>query len=166
MGTETSEKGGTTSCATSCAPCGEAETLFPTEDERRIDRLRAELDRLKQPKTLVSIEVPLATRNETNGAHGHWGKKSKKRKDERQKVGLRLLVSGLVPKVLRVTLTRLGGREMDHVGLCAALKSPQDAVAKWLKVDDAPSGVVDWRFEQEPGGDREEAVRVEIARLP
>lgn len=46
---DTSEKAhGTTSCATSCNVCGEAEMLAPTSDEREIDRLRGERDRLRE----------------------------------------------------------------------------------------------------------------------
>lgn len=165
MNTETREKGGSISCATSCEPCGNAETLFPTDDERRIDALRAEIDRLKQPRTLVDLELPLATRNDANGKHGaHWGAKAKKRKKERTGAHLRLLTVS-VPKLLRVTLTRLGGREMDFGGLVHALKSVQDGVAKRLKIDDATSGIAEWRFEQKPGGDRPEAVHVKVERL-
>lgn len=47
MSHETSEKGGTTSCAYSCAVCGEAEQDFPTADEREIDRLRGRIQRAK-----------------------------------------------------------------------------------------------------------------------
>jgi molecular chaperone GrpE (heat shock protein) len=43
VNTEAGEKGGSISCATSCEPCGNAEMLFPTEDEREIDRLRGQV---------------------------------------------------------------------------------------------------------------------------
>lgn len=49
MSHDTSEKAhGTTSCAYSCAVCGEAEQDFPTSDEREIDRLRWRIDRAIQ----------------------------------------------------------------------------------------------------------------------
>lgn len=64
---DNSEKGGTTSCATSCAPCGEAETLFPTDDERTIDRLRARIAELEARATEGPIVVPGASQGPSGG---------------------------------------------------------------------------------------------------
>lgn len=67
MSTPTDEKGGTTSCATSCADCGAAEMLFPTDDERRIDALRAEVATLKREAALFRLLTRLDSGSREDG---------------------------------------------------------------------------------------------------
>lgn len=113
---------------------------------------------------LATIEVPIRTSNPLNGQWGGWQVQAAKRKTERARIGKHLL--GLqLPKLLRVTLTRVSPSEMDHAGLLAALKTTQDAVAHRLGLDDRPSGCVEWAFLQERGKRGEPVVRIEIERL-
>jgi len=60
-----------------------------------------------------------------------------------------------VPRVMppvRVTLVRVGGRRLDPDNLAASWKSVQDAVARFLSVDDGDTARVHWTYRQQPGG--------------
>lgn len=52
--------------------------------------------------------------------------------------------------LLVVTLTRVAPRRLDDDNLRGALKSVRDAVASWLRVDDA-TPLVRWEYAQEKG---------------
>lgn len=52
--------------------------------------------------------------------------------------------------LLVVTLTRVSPRPLDDDNLRSALKSVRDAVATWLRIDDA-SPLVRWEYAQEKG---------------
>ncbi len=61
---------------------------------------------------------------------------------------------------VRVTLTRLGGRKMDAANVVAAMKYVQDTVALFLGQDDA-NPLLDWHYQQAPGGPSGVRVRLE-----
>ena len=55
-------------------------------------------------------------------------------------------------RLLRCTLTRLGGRGMDDDNLQGTAKWCRDTVALFLGQDDGPAGSILWNYAQEPGG--------------
>lgn len=165
MSTDTSEKAGRySSCAHSCAVCGEADMLHLTDLERENLHLEAELRRMRVPLRVAAVEIPIRTTNPNNGRHGRWQAQHGKRSAERERVG-RYLLGMRSPKVLRVTLTRFSPNEMDEGGLLAALKSTQDAIASRLGVDDGPRGPVEWVFRQAKGERGKPMVRVEVETI-
>lgn len=67
------------------------------------------------------------------------------------KTAVREALSRTMPMALPVvvTLTRLGGKELDIGNHETAFKAVQDMVAEWLGVDDADKGIR-WRYQQKP----------------
>jgi hypothetical protein len=116
----------------------------------------------------LTILVPTETKNEAN-TREHWSVKARRSKSAKGII-FRVLqpCHGLLtPFVtilandgpLRVTLTRLGGREMDDDGLSRSQKAVRDAVAYLLLIDDRDQRV-HWEYGQETGG--ASGVRIEI----
>ncbi len=103
--------------------------------------------------------LPIETSSEANGRE--WRKRSSRTQAARKAVSVAFGKSLLWVAcyadhyhrggVLRVALTRLGGRKLDRSNLPAALKATEDAVAMMLGADD---GDPRWQpaWEQEPGG--------------
>ena len=118
--------------------------------------------------TAYSIEIPIRTVNTLNGAQfGRvaWGKVAR-RKKERAITRLVCLadlcaIEG-IGAVDRVVFTRIAPRPLDNDGLAASCKSIRDELAAFLGVSDAPSGGVDWRYDQQRGPPKHYAVRISI----
>lgn len=126
--------------------------------------------------TTVVVTVPgLKLFNPLNGSKAHWA--VQRRAVAAQKAAVKLALSQLgtatrgelrAAPVVRVRLTRLGGKRMDSNGLCAAVKWCEDAVAEWLRpglpagrADDEARGVrTQYPPGQEPGGPF--GVRIEL----
>jgi hypothetical protein len=105
---------------------------------------------------LISFTVPIRAQS-TSNLREHWAAKHKR--VDAQKRATRLLCPPWTHgPLLVVTLTRVSPRALDDDNLRGALKSVRDAVASWLKVDDA-SPLVRWDYGQERG---EQSVRVEL----
>lgn len=108
----------------------------------------------------LRFEVPVRTVSEAN-ARGHWSARAKRAKSQRTAMRL------LAPKwtagpLLVVKLTRLGPRELDTDNLAGSMKAVRDALADWLRVDDA-TPLVRWEYAQEKGPP---GIRVEVTAVP
>jgi hypothetical protein len=109
---------------------------------------------------LYSFVVPVKTAS-TSNLREHWAQRHKRVAG--QKAATRLMCPAWAAgPLLTVRLTRVSPRPLDDDNLRGALKSVRDAVATWLKVDDA-SPLVRWEYGQEKG---EPAVRVDVERAP
>lgn len=91
----------------------------------------------------------------------HWAVKAKRVDAQRRATRYRCPAWTGGP-LLVVRLTRVASRSLDDDNLRGALKSVRDAVAMWLKVDDA-SPLVRWEYAQEKGA--EPCVRVESIEI-
>lgn len=108
----------------------------------------------------ITFTLGIKAQNSQN-ARLHWAQKARVSKSEKQRASLGLLTAegfrDLRP-LLRVTLVRVGPRQLDTDNLSGALKGVRDGVAARLRIDDG-SPLIEWRYEQERG---EYAVRVRV----
>lgn len=105
---------------------------------------------------MIAFTIPIKAPS-TSNLREHWAARAKRA--AKQKRDTRLLCPRWTHgPLLVVKLTRVSPRALDDDNLRGALKSVRDAVASWLKVDDA-SPLVGWEYEQAQG---EQAVRVEL----
>lgn len=115
----------------------------------------------------MTLYIPMPLPSLAN-VRWHPQKLARTKREQRRLVRLRLSpvdVPADVPRV--VTLTRIAPRWLDGDNLQAALKACRDAVADWLGVDDAEHrSAVTWRYEQERGAPRVQALRVEVPDPP
>ena len=115
-------------------------------------------------RSAIELTLPIRTVNDSNGKHGHWATKAKRRKAQRAVValafGTKLTRFRDVP--CRVTLTRIqaGNRPMDFDGLVCSQKALRDALAELLGRDDADRSIR-WEYAQERGKAHGVRVRVE-----
>jgi len=91
----------------------------------------------------------------------HWAAKAKQTEGQRARVRRRLPDRDVLPALLSVRITRVAPRRLDDDNLRGAMKAHRDAVASWLRVDDA-SPLVRWEYAQERG---EVAVRIQVEVL-
>lgn len=92
----------------------------------------------------------------------HWTQRAKRAGKHRADVHVGLRAARMPHAVpCMVTLTRIAPRTLDGDNLQAGCKAVRDAVALYLTVDDADPRVT-WRYEQEKGGTKEYALRIEI----
>lgn len=114
---------------------------------------------------VVTITMPLPS---LANVRWHRQKLARVKREQRALVGLMLSHFG-APASLScvVTLTRIAPRRLDGDNLQGALKAVRDGVADWLGVVDAEhrSSVV-WRYEQERGGPRSQALQIELEVMP
>ena len=109
----------------------------------------------------MTITIPLRTVSEANQREHHMAK-HRRNKRQQETVGLFLSSAGrwfVFP--CRVILTRIAPRKLDSDNLAGSFKHVQDAVAKWLGVDDG-SDQVAWRYEQRNGKPKEYAVSIGV----
>lgn len=121
---------------------------------------------------MILVTLPIKTPNPLNGSHGHWSKKAKLRKGQRQAAaygvlaamarefgpGVRLAALTVGKPLMAfkrgvlVTVTRIAPSSgLDvHDGLGASLKACIDGTADALCVDDRDPRVT-WKLEQERG---------------
>lgn len=109
--------------------------------------------------TPIRFEVPIKAQS-TSNLREHWAVKNK-RVDAQKRATRSRCPPWAGGPLLVVTLTRVAPRALDDDNLRGALKSVRDAVATWLRVDDA-SPIVRWEYGQEKGA--EPCVRVEVRR--
>lgn len=113
----------------------------------------------------VCVTVPVRTISAIN-AREHWAVRAKRVKAERRATAWALRVAsaeGLLDREPIVRLTRLmgpRGRMLDDDNLRSALKSVRDAVAEWLRADDADERIT-WVYAQ-PERAAQWGVRVEV----
>lgn len=111
---------------------------------------------------MIDITLPIRTVNESNGQHGHWSAKSKRRKSQRQAVAWALHGRTLPPLPVVVLLTRISaGRLDEHDNLRGAMKSIVDEIAEHYAVHDKDRRF-EWRYAQQKGKRGEHAVRITI----
>lgn len=94
------------------------------------------------------FEVPMKVPSVSN-LREHWAAKAKRVDAQKRAVRYRCPAWTGRP-LLVVRLTRVAPRALDDDNLRGALKAVRDAVASWLKVDDA-SPLVRWEYAQERG---------------
>ena len=110
---------------------------------------------------MISVTAPIATVSETNQRE-HWAKQYRRRKSQRRTAYF--LLSNHKPPLppYIVTVTRISPRKLDgHDNLTSALKATVDGVADYLGMDDGDDRI-EWRYGQERGKPKEQAVRIEI----
>jgi hypothetical protein len=94
------------------------------------------------------FEVPVKVAS-TSNLREHWAAKHK-RTDAQKRATRAKCPPWTGGPLLVVTLTRVAPRRLDDDNLRGALKSVRDAVATWLRIDDA-SPLVRWEYAQETG---------------
>ena len=109
--------------------------------------------------TPIRFDVPMRVKSTAN-LREHWAAKHKRVDAQKAKVR-RSCPRWDAGPLLVVRLTRVAPRRLDDDNLAAALKSVRDAVATWLRVDDA-SPLVRWVYAQERCTKGSESVRVEV----
>lgn len=135
-------------------------------DTRRKSRPLVSASYEVRPDGTHALTVPVYTYNPNNGTTGHSRAasihKSDERKAQRAQVGIYLRLNE-VPRHFRgVRLVRLAPSNpgLDTGGLWAALKAPQDEVAKHLSIDDGPCSPASWEMASEQS--KAYGVRVEL----
>lgn len=110
---------------------------------------------------IVNVLVP-GEAPSTPNQRLHWAVRAKQTKSQRDRTRRRMpaIHLAITAPALVVRLTRIGKRRLDGDNCAAALKAHRDAVASWLRIDDA-SPLVRWEYAQETG---EPGVRVEVLR--
>lgn len=109
---------------------------------------------------LVEFVIPGEAPSSLN-LREHWAAASDRAKMVRSKVRL-VAPKWKSPAPLCVRLTRSGFRILDSDNLQGALKAHRDAVAAWLRIDDA-SPLVEWLYEQTSTSDeKRHGVAVEV----
>ncbi|HEY4117921.1 MAG TPA: hypothetical protein VGM56_08700 [Byssovorax sp.] len=109
----------------------------------------------------VVVDVPI--RSPLNGQHSGWLAVSARRRVERR--AFEDAVGGLVAPVWDryfVTLERVGANPMDTDNLAAGFKTIRDAVARWLRLDDADDRIV-WSYAQRVERVRDDTPRTKHA---
>lgn len=137
----------------------------------RLDRLSDALAVMLLRDPVLSVTLPVHLTN-TSNARQHWGTTARKAR-VRHTVTLAVqtrarhvgsVLSGVGVAVLAVRLVYIGPRELDDDGVTSAVKSLRDGVADALGVNDRDPRVT-WVPDQERGGVREYAARVEVYRV-
>jgi hypothetical protein len=116
----------------------------------------------------MTVVVPIRTMSESNRSrHEHWST-TKKRVDaqhEAVRISLRARSTRCpFPVPMTVTLTRMSPGRLDTGNLGSAMKHVQDAVARWIGIDDRHDHLVEYTYRQEKTKRGAWGVRIEIAR--
>ena len=120
---------------------------------------------------LLPICIPLKTVSEGNASQReHWSVKHRRHKAQSTETTLALRCAwgpmvGTWTTPCTITLTRIAPRVLDGDNLQGALKYVRDAVARWLKLDDADQLLI-WAYAQRPGGVRTYAVIIHLEEDP
>lgn len=106
--------------------------------------------------------MPIRTVNESNGSHGHWGKKSSRRAGHKTAVWAVMHGKPLPALPITVTLTRISAGELDaHDNLRGSLKAVVDQIAEQYGIADKDKRI-DWQYAQEKAPRGTHGVRVKI----
>lgn len=109
---------------------------------------------------MIDITLPIRTVNESNGQHGHWSAKSKRRKTQREAVAWAFQNRPLPPLPVVVTLTRISAGSLDeHDNLRGSMKSIVDEIAKLYALPDKDPRF-EWRYDQAKAKRGQYGVRV------
>ena len=97
------------------------------------------------------IDVPIITVSEANQRE-HWRVKHKRKKSQQAMIAICLSGIHETPqqkaRICAVELHRFGGRSLDQDNLASSFKHVQDAVAKWIGIDDG-NARVQWSYTQD-----------------
>lgn len=80
-----------------------------------------------------SVWLPVKTVNESNGSHGHWSTKAKRRRQQRR---MAFMLCPAVALPVTVLMTRHSAGTLDDDGLRSALKSVRDGIADRFGIAD------------------------------
>lgn len=111
-----------------------------------------------EKERLASFTIPIKAQNITN-ERSHYHEKAKRVAAQKRAVRYRCPPWTHGP-LLVVKLTQVSPRMLDDDGSVAALKHVRDAVASWLRMDDA-SPLIKFEYAQRKG---EASVEVEVRR--
>lgn len=120
---------------------------------------------------MIVARAPIRTTNGQNAREHHMAR-HRRVATERAAITWALSVKRAPAGPVRVLMTRVSppsatGKWMPldaHDNLRAALKAPVDAVAQWLKRDDADPSI-DWQYAQRAGARGEWAVEIQVEAL-
>lgn len=113
---------------------------------------------------MIAFTIPIRVISEANQRE-HWAAKNRRKKSQQEATmiyahhALHGYRNVHLPATVR--LIRVGPKALDSDNLAGAFKHVQDAVARYLRVDDGDPRVK-YEYAQEPNGKREYVVRVEI----
>jgi hypothetical protein len=96
---------------------------------------------------VLCLELRVRTLSTPN-LREHWAVRHRRSSAQRRAVLFGLRPLGVPELPVEVMLTRIGPKLLDGDNLQGALKAVRDAVAEWLKVDDADTRV-GWTYGQE-----------------
>lgn len=114
---------------------------------------------------------PITTVSEANKRE-HWAVRGRRTKSQREEANF--LMRGFIARHMdigfhkgkyRITLIRIGLRDLDTDNLAGSMKHVRDGIADALGTDDGPKGRVIWKYDQEHATERNECgvgVRVEF----
>jgi hypothetical protein len=113
----------------------------------------------------IEVTIPIKTVNESNGQHGHWIEKSRRRREQR-KASFDLTRHTLKPagkfiERVTVTMSRMSAGTLDDDNLRVALKSVRDGIADALGMADNDPRIT-WAYGQERCKRGEFGVRIRI----
>ena len=110
----------------------------------------------------IAVFLPIQTVNESNN-RDHWSVRARRTKLARCLARMLLGASARLGtgQGAKITLTRVGPRELDGDGCCSALKATRDGVADALGVDDG-SPLLEWVYLQRKAPKAQAGVMVVI----
>lgn len=110
----------------------------------------------------IEFTLPVKTVNESNGSHGHWGKKAARRASHRTAVWAKMAGKVLPALPVVVTMTRISAGELDaHDNLRGSLKAVADQIADQYGIKDKDKRF-DWQYAQEKAPRGVYGVRIRI----
>lgn len=113
---------------------------------------------------MIEFVIPVKTVNESNGSHGHWSVKAKRRNDQHwaTKAAIYAIKKPLPSLPVTVYLTRISSGQLDaHDNLRGSLKAIVDEIAnQYGKSDNDPR--FRWEYAQEKCKRGAYGVRVRI----
>ena len=109
------------------------------------------------------ITIPIRTVSEANQRE-HWSKRHRRNVAQQARVAWTLFGHEWTALPCRITLTRIAPRKLDPDNLAGSFKHVQDAVAKWLGVDDGDASLT-WVYAQRKGAAKEYAVEVALEAI-
>lgn len=120
---------------------------------------------------MIEFTIPIKTVNESNGQHGHWRTKAKRRKGQRRQAyfettsNMTQIIYGqrfrTAPMHCVVLMTRLSAGTLDGDNLCVSLKSIRDGVADAFGLPDNDPRFT-WNYAQEKCKRGQYGVRITI----
>lgn len=113
---------------------------------------------------MLVAEIPIRLVSLANQRE-HWSRRAARA--QRHKGLVEAIVGpiwrqGQLELPLTVLITRIAPRRLDSDNLAISAKSIRDGVADMIGIDDADPRVI-WLYDQERGGVKEYAVRIEIS---